>query len=163
MPYYDSYTDPPYWEYDWASVNWDVPTPTDVCALAELERTVTQKAILWRMQMHDAGLTDADMPRLSMILWDNVVRVVGLSTHEELNEEDYERYASLVVAGGYVLEDRKDSMLTDDEMKAEAEAKAKMGVLIDSVMEGLDDRIEEVKRSIDKRKAEEEMLRRMME
>jgi hypothetical protein len=122
MTIHDSYTNPPYWEYNWSEVDWDDPTPDDVCALSELTQDVRMEYLLMQRDAVANGTVD-DLPRLTMYLWDNSVRKVGLSDSMSLDEDTYEFWDRLCWAGMFVHDDRKLQTMSEEELAEEAQMK----------------------------------------
>lgn len=159
MTIHDSYTNPPYWEYNWSEVDWDDPSPDDVCALAELTHELRMEYISMQREALENGTID-DLPRLTMFLWDESVRKVGFSDSMSINHDDYEMWDRYCWAGDFVLQDRKLLAMSDEELEEHFQqkrnAKAMMRDLVDSGE--MEEMFEFIKNKIEQRQAFDELM-----
>lgn len=159
MTIHDSYTNPPYWEYNWSEVDWDDPSPDDVCALAELTQDLRMEYISMQREAIANGTVD-DLPRLTMFLWDGSVRKVGLSDSMSPDDDTYEMWDRFCWAGQFVLQDRTLQSMSDDELEEHYQmklnAKAMMRDIVDSGE--MEEMFEFIKNKMEQRQAFDDLL-----
>jgi len=138
MAIYDSYSKPAFGEYNWSDVDWDDPMPDDVCALFELAQQKDLELFLFMRDIVLGGKDRESIPRRSIYLWDEVVRVVGLSDELAIDEDTYTLFDRLRTAGSFVHEDRKYALMDDDELNEVMEIKMLAKQAVDEMVESGD-------------------------
>lgn len=132
----ESFSNPPYWEYQWECVDWDSPYPNDLVALHEMYRDTQMEYIQYCLDLHNSGISREDMPSASQYIWGKVIVPVGMSPEGAAFDpyvyEELSRYADI---GSFVCEDRRMQCMTEEELAEFMEHKAKMKEFVDDLFE----------------------------
>lgn len=110
----ESYSEPPYWEYDWRAVDWDNPSTNDVVALFELGQEVRGEHLKYSLDNKDRL---DDIPSMSQVLWQQVIKHVHLTVETVFDPDIWEEYEKLDFAGSMVREDRMVALLDEEELE----------------------------------------------
>lgn len=155
----DSYSIPPYDQFNWSEVDWETPLPNDLVALAEKVQEVRYNYYQTMQRIVAAGGTGRDIPSLSMWTWDHAVVPTGFFSGA-FDADKYDVFGKMVFCGDYVREDRMLAAMSDEEMLEYFDRQDHIRSVIDQI--DIDATIAEVDARKKAKHAEIEMLNAML-
>jgi hypothetical protein len=130
----DSYSNPPFYKYDWDLVMWANPLPNDLVALYELcesVRVTFTKHL--RVLLENGGNLD-DAPPWRQWLWDFAVVKSQFTQEEEFEEGTYLAFLDFENIGKYVHDDRMFESMTEEEMEEHFEMLNRVEDMLNEIM-----------------------------